>query len=82
MVSTIPAGNTGLELIIWVSRNGAKIDCLGAPPFTIALLKTDMVTGAQKHWCQGGKGEGTRGVEKARVLVVVKRYLIPWLRKA
>lgn len=36
--------------MIWVSRNGARIDCLGAPPVVAALLKADMIVGLPKHW--------------------------------
>lgn len=36
--------------MIWVSRNGAKIDCLGTPLHTVALLKFDMIAQFGEHW--------------------------------
>lgn len=40
---SIPAGSTGFELIICVSRSGANTDCLEEPPVTVTLLKPDML---------------------------------------
>lgn len=39
----IPAGRTGRELTIWVSRREAKTELRGGgPPFTEAFLKPDI----------------------------------------
>lgn len=52
---TVPAGRTGFELIIRVSRKGASIDCRCMPPVTVVLLKADMVIRSSTHWreCMG-----------------------------
>lgn len=41
--SIVPAGSTGFELTIRVSRKGANTDCFEIPPVTLALLKADMI---------------------------------------
>jgi len=50
VMPSLPAGKTGFELMIWVSRNGASTDRLGGPPVTVVLLKADISAMSGTHW--------------------------------